>query len=85
MVKVIAGANNGSYSMEDLGTNPTIANVRNMFVDLYNIADDAKVLVGNPNKQVPTEEVDEGYSVRDGDEIEFVQGAGDKGIFTSTI
>lgn len=79
MVKVIAGANNGSYSMEDLGSNPTIADVRSMFVDLYNIADNAKVLVGNPSKQVSTGEVGEDYQVRDGDEIEFVQEAGDKG------
>lgn len=79
MVKIISGSNNDQYSIEELGTNPTIANVRMTFADMYNIKPDAKVFVSNPLKQVATAEVKEDYIIRDGDEVEFILAAGNKG------
>lgn len=67
VVKVVCGANE-----QEVAAGLSVAEVRKDQKEILNIADDADALVNG-------DKVDEDYILEEGDQLEFVKAAGDKG------
>ena len=79
-VTVQYGANSGTYPISDFGDAAvTVGDVRAYLGDVFNIPNNAQCRVSNPGKDISNKQVSPTYEIQDGDILEFVMQAGNKG------